>query len=204
MSKYLSVSLLLSSSAVIFNLWLGAQSSKKGLCHNRLVLGDCSTQKRANARCYIGSIRLFRGDVTENRLFVISGWGVNGDFSIHINTLRQQQPNPTTFVCSVIVVLKAPKSLNIIPYLTGYRGFYLHIFLLFFLQSCKLVYLLVPRSGLNTDLTPVTAKIAGRWTCWFSPVPHCHLVERSPHYMHYNENDLEKTVVFDIKHLLKV
>lgn len=156
-SKYLSVSLPLSSSAVIFNLWLRAQSSKKGLCHNRLVLGDCSTQKRANARCCIGSIRLFRGDVTENRLFVISGWGVNCDFSIHINTLRQQQPNPTTFV-----VLKAPKSLNIIPYLTGYRGFYLHIFLLFFLQSCKLVYLLVPRCGLNTDLTPVTAKIAGR------------------------------------------
>lgn len=114
-SRYLSVSLLLSASAVIFNLWLRAQSSKKGLCHNRLVLGDCSTQKRANARRYIGSSRLFRGDATENRLFVISGWGVNCDCSVHINTLHQQQPNPTTFVCSVIVVLKAPKSLNIIP-----------------------------------------------------------------------------------------
>lgn len=50
-------SILVTSSAVIYNLWLRAQSSisesYKG-CHNRLVLDDCSTNIWIPKREYLG------------------------------------------------------------------------------------------------------------------------------------------------------
>lgn len=53
--------------------------------------------RRENVCCYIGSIRFFR-DVTENRLFVISGWGVICDFYMHMHALHQQQPGTKSHV----------------------------------------------------------------------------------------------------------
>lgn len=107
-----------------------------------------------------------------------------------------QEPDPTTLVCSMTVVLKAQNSsdvINIIPNLTGYRGFFLvQIFLLFLVHSCKLILFFSSPRRVEHRFDPVTADIAVTRLCWLCPVPHCHLVETICHYRQYNGKDLKK------------
>lgn len=70
-------SILVTSSAVIYNLWLRAQKSKKECykcCHNRLVLDDCSTNT-----CLPKRERL------EKSSFVVFFPQLSAQFSIKLN-----------------------------------------------------------------------------------------------------------------------